>query len=127
LRDDGYFLLHTIGGNISMHDNEPWVEKYIFPHGVIPSIRQIGEATEDIFSMEDWHNFGPDYDTTLMAWYANFEAQWGLLQGSYDTRFYRMWKYYLLSAAASFRVRYLQLWQIVFTKIGEKRKYVPVR
>jgi cyclopropane-fatty-acyl-phospholipid synthase len=126
LKDDGYFLLHTIGQNIPS-GNDPWVEKYIFPNGFLPTIALIGKAYEDIFSMEDWHNFGPDYDKTLMAWHANFEAHWDELKGSYDERFRRMWNYYLLTAAASFRVRYLQLWQIVFTKISKKDRYTPVR
>lgn len=126
LKDDGYFLLHTIGQNIPS-GNDPWVEKYIFPNGFLPTVALIGKAYEDVFSMEDWHNFGPDYDKTLMAWHANFEAHWDELKGSYDERFRRMWNYYLLTAAASFRVRYLQLWQIVFTKIGKKDRYSPVR
>jgi cyclopropane-fatty-acyl-phospholipid synthase len=126
LKDDGFFLLHTIGNNITTQ-NEPWSAKYIFPDGVVPSIEQIGRANDDIFSMEDWHNFGPDYDKTLMAWHANFEASWDSLKGSYDERFHRMWRYYLLTCAASFRVRYLQLWQIVFTKIGAKERYASVR
>ena len=129
LDDNGYFLLHTIGGNISVRETDPWIDTYIFPGGVIPSIKQIGEASENFFSMEDWHNFGPDYDKTLMAWFHNFDAHWGSLKatGSYDERFYRMWKYYLLTCAASFRVRYLQLWQIVFTKISAKDRYTSVR
>jgi cyclopropane-fatty-acyl-phospholipid synthase len=127
LNDDGYFLLHTIGGNKSVYQSDPWAEKYIFPNGIVPSITQIGAATDNLFSMEDWHNFGPDYDMTLMAWFANFDAHWDSLKGSYDERFYRMWKFYLLSCAASFRVRYLQLWQIVFTKIGAKARYTPIR
>ncbi|MDB5238036.1 MAG: Cyclopropane-fatty-acyl-phospholipid synthase [Candidatus Kaiserbacteria bacterium] len=127
LKDDGYFLLHTIGGNITRLDNEPWTAKYIFPHGTVPSIKQIGDAADNLFSMEDWHNFGPDYDPTLMAWAANFDAHWSELKGSYDDRFYRMWKYYLLSCAASFRMRHLQLWQVVFSKIGKKGKYLSVR
>ncbi len=129
LADDGYFLLHTIGGNLTVFQNDEWNGKYIFPDGMIPSIKQIGAASDNLFSMEDWHNFGPDYDKTLMAWFANFDAHWEELKGTgvYDDRFYRMWKYYLLSCAASFRVRYLQLWQIVFTKISEKSSYTSVR
>ena len=129
LDNDGYFLLHTIGGNRTVFHNEPWNAKYIFPNGMIPSIKQIGAASEDLFSMEDWHNFGPDYDTTLMAWSANFEAAWPALKatGAYDERFHRMWNYYLMTAAASFRARHLQLWQIVFTKIGTHGRYTSVR
>jgi cyclopropane-fatty-acyl-phospholipid synthase len=73
---------------------------------------------EGLFVMEDWHNFGPDYDKTLMAWYGNFEKAWPRLKAKYNERFYRMWKYYLLSSAGGFRSRYQQLWQIVMTKPG---------
>jgi cyclopropane-fatty-acyl-phospholipid synthase len=73
---------------------------------------------EGLFVMEDWHNFGPDYDATLMAWYANFENAWPSLKQNYSERFRRMWRYYLLSSAGGFRARYQQLWQIVMTRPG---------
>jgi cyclopropane-fatty-acyl-phospholipid synthase len=109
------------------HNPDTWNEKYIFPNGMIPSIAQIGAANEDLFVVEDWHNFGPDYDRTLMAWFQNFNAHWDELKGTYDERFRRMWTYYLMSSAASFRVRYLQLWQIVFTKMSTHGRYTTVR
>ncbi|MGH7869120.1 MAG: cyclopropane fatty acyl phospholipid synthase, partial [Candidatus Dormibacteraceae bacterium] len=76
LKDDGLFLLHCIGGNTSVHETDPWIERYIFPNGMLPSISQIGKTTEGLFIMEDWHNFGVDYDKTLMAWQRNFEQGW---------------------------------------------------
>jgi cyclopropane-fatty-acyl-phospholipid synthase len=85
---------------------------------MIPSISQLGRAMEGLFVMEDWHNFGPDYDRTLMAWYRNFETAWPELREEYGERFFRMWRFYLLSAAAGFRSRRNQLWQIVMTRIG---------
>lgn len=118
LHDDGLFLLHTIGGNISTVLSDPWINKYIFPNGMIPSIAQIGKASEGLFVMEDWHNFGADYDKTLMAWHANFNTNWEKLCGQYDERFYRMWNYYLLSCAGTFRARCTQLWQVVFSTHG---------
>ncbi|HEY6019086.1 MAG TPA: cyclopropane fatty acyl phospholipid synthase [Candidatus Paceibacterota bacterium] len=127
LKDEGIFLLHSIGGNISMMTTEPWVDKYIFPNGVIPSITQIGKALENLFVMEDWHNFGPDYDKTLSAWFANFDRHWPEIKDAYSERFYRMWKYYLLSCAGMFRARKGQLWQIVLTKHGVRGGYKPVR
>ena len=65
---------------------------------------------------EDVHNFGADYDPTLMAWYQNFERAWPELQQHYDERFFRMWRYYLMSCAGAFRARDLQVWQWVFSK-----------
>ena len=118
LDDDGLFLLHTIGEIRSVTVTDPWTEKYIFPGSMLPSIKQLGQATENLFVMEDWHNFGADYDKTLMAWYANFERSWNSLKRNYDDRFFRMWKYFLLSTAGSFRARRNQLWQIVFSKRG---------
>ncbi len=127
LDDDGLFLLHTIGGNNSVHSADPWLDKYIFPGGMIPSIKQIGKSIEGLFVMEDWHNFGPDYDKTLMAWNKNLESNWDKLKSGYDERFHRMWRYYLLSSAAGFRARKLQLWQIVLSKRGIAGGYTPVR
>lgn len=127
LKDDGLFLLHTIGGNHSVRTVVPWIGKYIFPGGMIPSIAQIGKSMEKLFVMEDWHNFGPDYDTTLMAWFKNFDAAWPALREKYGDRFYRMWKYYLLSCAGAFRARHIQLWQIVLSKDGVPGGYTSVR
>lgn len=118
LADDGLFLLHTIGRNMSSHRPEPWISRYIFPNSVLPSIAQIGAAVEGRFVLEDWHNFGADYDRTLMAWYDNFERSWPSLTNRYDQRFYRMWRYYLLSCAGSFRARQIQLWQTVLSPNG---------
>ncbi len=118
LKDDGIAFIHTIGGNVSTTMTNAWTDKYIFPNGMLPSIAQIARAMEGLFVMEDWHNFGPDYDKTLMAWYGNFEKAWPRLKEKYNERFYRMWKYYLLSSAGGFRSRYQQLWQIVMTKPG---------
>jgi len=118
LKSDGLFLLHTIGGNNSVHSTDPWINKYIFPNSMLPSAKQITSAAQGLFVLEDWHNFGQYYDNTLMAWYSNFTKNWSNLKDEYDKRFYRMWTYYLLSCAGSFRSRRNQLWQIVFSKKG---------
>ncbi len=116
LKPDGLAFIHTIGGNDSTRATDPWTTKYIFPNGMLPSIAQLGAAMEGLFIMEDWHNFGPHYDPTLMAWYANFETAWPQLEKNYDERFRRMWRYYLLSSAGGFRARHDQLWQIVMNR-----------
>lgn len=118
LRKDGLFLLHTIGSNVSKVNTDPWLERYIFPNSMLPSVKQIGEAISGIFIVEDWHNFGADYDNTLMHWFQNFDRQWDGLKEKYGERFYRMWKYYLLSCAGSFRARKNQVWQIVLAPEG---------
>ncbi|MCP4022600.1 MAG: cyclopropane fatty acyl phospholipid synthase [Desulfobacteraceae bacterium] len=119
LKNNGISFVHTIGSNISSTTSNSWTSKYIFPNSVVPSISQLGKAMEGYFVMEDWHNFGEDYDKTLMAWYENFNQGWPQLKNNYSDRFYRMWEYYLLSCAAAFRARSLQLWQIVLTKPGK--------
>ena len=118
LNTDGILLLHTIGGNESSFQIDPWMSKHIFPNGVLPSVSQIATSIEGLFVMEDFHNLAPHYDKTLMAWHRAFLHAWPRLSSAYDERFRRMWEYYLLSAAGAFRARYNQLWQIVFTKYG---------
>lgn len=127
LKDDGLFLLHTIGSNQSSVAIDPWIEKYIFPNSLLPSVAQISKSIEGLFVMEDWHNFGTDYDKTLMAWFDNFNNAWPTLQQKYSEKFYRMWKYYLLSCAGGFRARQNQLWQIVLSKKGVPGGYKPIR
>jgi len=121
LKEDGIAFIHTIGNNISTTYVNAWTDKYIFTNGMLPSIAQLATAMEGLFVMEDWHNFGPDYDRTLMAWYHNFENGWDKLKDKYGERFFRMWRYYLLSSAGGFRSRSQQLWQIVMTKPGREQ------
>lgn len=118
LADEGLFLLHTIGKNRRKSMPDPWIDRYIFPNGVLPAMGHICDAVEGLFVTEDVHNFGADYDRTLMAWYANFEAAWPRFEAKMGLRFYRMWRYYLLSCAGGFRARDIQLWQWVLSKDG---------
>ncbi len=127
LKDDGLFLLHTIGATITRHTPDPWLNKYIFPNGVLPSMRDINQCIEHKFILEDFHNFGADYDKTLVSWFENFDANWGLIANKYDVKFYRIWKYYLLTCAGAFRARNIHLWQLVLSKNGVQGGYTPVR
>jgi cyclopropane-fatty-acyl-phospholipid synthase len=127
LKEGGMFLLQTIGRNNSVVASDPWTDKYIFPNSMTPSIKQLGASIENLFVMEDWHNFGVDYEKTLMVWAENFEESWDEIKSDYDERFYRMWRYYLLSFAGSFRARRNQLWQIVLSKNGVPNGYQPIR
>jgi len=117
LGSDGLFLLHTIGGNLSGR----------VPDSLLPSARQLTAAAEGLFIMEDWHSFGHYYDRTLLAWHRNFTAGWDTIKERYGERFFRMWKFYLLSSAGSFRARHIQLWQIVFSPLGRSQVYESVR
>jgi cyclopropane-fatty-acyl-phospholipid synthase len=123
LQDDGLFLLHTIGKNHPGGTIDPWIEKYIFPNGVLPSASDISFYSERDFVLEDWHNFSADYDKTLMAWSERFEAAWPKLKDRYGERFYRMWRYYLLCCAGTFRARDNQLWQVVLSPQGQAGGY----
>jgi len=127
LKPDGLFLLHTIGGNRSVSSTDLWINKYIFQNSMLPSAKQIASAAEGLFTLEDWHSFGADYDKTLMAWHRNFKKNWAQIKADYDDRFYRMWEYYLLACAGSFRSRKNQLWQIIFSKKGVKGGYHSIR
>lgn len=127
IKEDGLFLLHTIGKNDSTNYVDPWFNKYIFPNGVLPSIKLLGEAFENLFILEDLHNFGADYDKTLMSWHHNFILNWNKHKQDYNETFYRLWNYYLLSSAGAFRARAMQLWQMVLSPKGVSGGYNSVR
>jgi len=137
LKENGLFLLHTIGDLTSTGESDPWLNKYIFPNGSLPSLKKIAANVEKLFVIEDVHNFGADYDKTLMQWHKNFIAAWPRLrqgsggqakfQAEYDERFFKMWNYYLLSCAGNFRARHIPLWQIVLSPNGVPNGYKSVR
>jgi len=119
LKDGGVFLLHTIGGNVSRMNTDPWIDRYIFPNGMLPRIAQLGRAMENLFVVEDIHNLGPHYEKTLLSWHKNFLNAWKKIETTYNAMFKRMWEFYLLSCAGSFRARNIQLWQFVMSKQGD--------
>jgi cyclopropane-fatty-acyl-phospholipid synthase len=123
LKPKGIFLLHTIGSNITTTICDRWINKYIFPNSALPSLAQIANSSEKIFAIEDVQNLGPHYDKTLMHWYYNFSMNFNDVNMKRDVpltqEFYRMWTFYLLSCAGTFRARGLQLYQIVMTKERE--------
>lgn len=128
LKDDGLYMLHTIGSNKSIRSIDPWIDTYIFPGGVLPSIKQLANASEGKFVMEDWHNMGANYDPTLMSWYKNFTKSYPKLDHKkYDERFRRMWEFYLLACAGQFRARNIQLWQVIYSPKGVVGGYKSVR
>jgi len=127
LRQGGLFLLHTIGGNLEVTTNDTWLDTHIFPGAVLPSAVGLSRAFDGLFVLEDWHSFGPDYDRTLMAWNERFEASWPNFQERYGEPFRRMWRYYLLTCAGTFRARKTQLWQVVLSKGGVPGGWTSVR
>ncbi len=127
LTTDGLFLLHTIGGSDNTSSSDPWLTKYIFPNGELPAAEQIAASINNLFVLEDWQNFGQYYDLTLLAWWKNFDAAWPILRSRYGDRFYRIWRYYLLSCAGAFRSRTINLWQIVLASPSRREIYLSVR
>lgn len=127
LAPDGLFLLHTMG-TYGSGRGDLWIRKYIFPNGELPFPRHIPDAAQGLFRLEDWHNFGPDYDRTLMSWWRNFDANIGSGGLFSDRRFCRMWRYYLLGFAGAFRSRVAnELWQVVFSPAMSARDYRSAR
>lgn len=127
LAPDGLLLLQTIGANVAYAGRDGWMERYIFPNSVLPSPRLLSTAIEGRFVLEDWQNFGADYERTLRCWHANVEGAWASLGDRYPERFRRMWRYYLLSCAGTFRARVNQLWQLVLSPAGVSGGYRPRR
>lgn len=135
LRPRGLFLLHGIGSPVSTEVGDPWLDAYIFPGGVLPSMKQLSEAAEGLFNLQDVQNIGVHYTPTLLAWHENFEAYWSseergeecpTVWGSPDV-FYRMWRYYLLICAAEFSTGGSQVWQSVYAKGHLENGYQGVR
>jgi cyclopropane-fatty-acyl-phospholipid synthase len=127
---EGLFLLHTIGAQAG-RSPDPWIRKYVFPVGELPTRRQIFDSVKGLLSIRDTHEFGKYYDPTLMAWYEQFVGAWPELEAEYGHRnggkFFRMWKYYLLACAGSFRAGNIELWQMVLSHPNAHHNYVPVR
>jgi cyclopropane-fatty-acyl-phospholipid synthase len=118
LAPDGVALVQVIGNRHSTTGIDAWMDRHVFPGAALPSVAQLGAAMEPLFVLEDWHNFGADYDRTLLAWHRNFECHWPELARRYDERFRRLWRYFLLSCAGAFRARHTQLWQLVLSPGG---------
>lgn len=126
LKQDGLFLLHTIGG-VSGSGDDPWIRDHVFPNSSLPTQAEIADAFGPRFVLEDWHNFGAYYDETLMAWHRNFAEAWPRFRDAYGDAFERMWRYYLLMCAGSFRSRHIELWQLVLSPHGVRGGYASVR
>lgn len=123
LKPDGLVLLHTIGFARTTHRTDAWIDAHVFPGGRLPSAAQLCAGLEPFFLIEDWENFGLDYDQTLLAWWRNFEQAWPQLQPHSSLQFFRFWRYYLLSCAGFFRSRQGQLWQVVLSNPGRSQPY----
>jgi len=127
LKPGGLFVLHTIWANLRSSHIDPWLDKYIFPNGVLPTVGQIADATEGLFVIEDAHNFGAYYDDTLMAWNRKFQSNRAKIASAFGEQFCRMWEYYLLCCAGGFRSRGISVGQFVLSPTGVRGVYQAVR
>ncbi|XP_021964854.2 cyclopropane-fatty-acyl-phospholipid synthase [Folsomia candida] len=132
LKEDGLCLIHCMGNyHDVMPHQEPFSAKYVFPGACLPYYTEVMGSLQNLFLIEDWHNFGNDYNLTSVAWRDNFIRNWPKLQQldkiKYDDRFYRMWTFYLGVAIALYKARKIQLWQIVLSKHGVVGGYRSVR
>ena len=127
LKNKGLFLIQTNGLNVTIFHCDPWIAKYIFPNSMMPSATQLTHAFDGLFMLEDWHVLSGNYHKTLLAWYDNFINNWHKIKDHYSDLFYRIWKYYLLSAAAAHRARGTQLWQLVLSKNATGTTYTSER
>lgn len=115
LEPGGLFLLHYISA-LQEHPGDPWVKKYIFPGGVIPSLREIMEIAGDMrFFTLDVESLRRHYSRTLLLWNENFQKHRKEVTEMFDERFARMWELYLCSCAATFHNGIIDLHQILFS------------
>ncbi|OPY57926.1 MAG: Cyclopropane-fatty-acyl-phospholipid synthase [Pelotomaculum sp. PtaU1.Bin035] len=116
LREGGLALLHTITHTKEGPVNS-WIKKYIFPGGHIPSLREVIWLLPDYdFNVIDVESLRIHYAMTLERWADGFEKHADKVREMYGDRFVRMWRLYLRSCAASFRVSGLNVHQILFSK-----------
>lgn len=116
LKPEGLFLLHYISSR-KESEGDPWIKKYIFPGGMIPSLREIIYLTGEYnYYVTDVESLRRHYMKTLLCWYSNFQEHREEVSAMFDERFARMWELYLCSCAASFHNGVVDIHQIVMTK-----------
>lgn len=116
LKESGIFLLHFISA-LKEHPGDAWIKKYIFPGGVVPSLREmLSCAAENRFHTMDVENLRLHYHRTLLCWEKNYMEHVGEVRQMFDKRFVRMWDLYLSSCAATFHNGIIDVHQIIFTK-----------
>lgn len=115
LKPGGVFLLHFISG-LKEHTGDPWIRKYIFPGGTVPSLREMLSCAADLdFHTMDVENLRLHYNRTLLCWEKNFKDHIDEVRKMFDERFIRMWDLYLSSCAATFHNGIIDLHQVLFT------------
>jgi cyclopropane-fatty-acyl-phospholipid synthase len=124
LTDDGIMLLHSIGCSDEPSVTNPWITKYIFPGGHLPSLSDVLKAVERSgLIVTDIEVLRLHYAQTLRAWRSNFMARRADAARLFDERFCRMWEYYLSMAEAAFRFENLAVFQL---QIARRQESVPL-
>ena len=117
LKDDGIFLLHTIGVVDKPSPPNKFINKYIFPGGVCPSFSQIIEPIEKTgLIVSDTETLIRHYDKTLESWLERFLSKRKEVKDLFDDKFVKMWEFYFASCAAAFRYRDLAVFQLQIVK-----------
>ena len=115
IKPGGVFLLHYISA-LQEFPGDAWIKKYIFPGGVIPSLREILDIAGDKrFYTVGIESLRRHYNKTLLCWNENFQKHRFEIAQKFDERFARMWELYLCSCAATFMNGIIDLHQIIFT------------
>lgn len=116
MKDGGLFLLHFISA-LKEHPGDPWIKKYIFPGGSVPSLREVMNCmAEDNFHTQDIEDLRLHYNRTLLCWEKNFKDHIEEAHTMFDERFLRMWDMYLSACAATFHNGIIDIHQILMTK-----------
>ena len=132
LKESGLFLLHYISG-IKESEGDAWIKKYIFPGGVIPTLREIIYISAEYnYHTIDVESLRMHYTRTLLEWYKNFQNNKDKVKEMFDEKFIRMWSLYLCSCAAAFNNGVVDLHQILFSKginnnLPSTREYLYVK
>jgi len=116
LKKGGLSLLHSIT-HLKEQPAHPWLQKYIFPWGYIPSLREIvWELPEHSFHLLDVEDIGYHYSLTTERWLENYEEVTDEVREKFDERFVRMWRTFLMGATFTFRYAGTSVHQLLFSK-----------
>ena len=131
LKPNGLALVHTITCADRQTRTDRWLNKYIFPGGELPYVRDLITHSSNILVTEDLHSFSKSYVKTLNWWRANYHKNWENIEKKYkgqlDGKFYRMFDYYLAFCEGIFKDRSTQLHQVVYSKYYREEEYFSVR
>ena len=134
IKEDGLMNLHTIVRHTPSKHIDPWMDKYIYPGGCIPTLGQITTAVHGLFHVVDVHDIGGHYPATLRAWMDNFRRNWDSVKSLGSARlgmdpevFCRMWLYHYMASAGGFMSSRISVHQIVLSPNGVPGRYQSIR